>query len=154
MAQEGQGNMKKIAIWSFVAIIGLGGIIYAAVSSPNADGDSVLGSSESNEDSTSGVSFTFASVKDDVSAGAKFYDVRTAAEFSTGHFESAENWSLQDIQAGTLPDVSKDSTIYIYCNSGNRSGQAAVILKNAGYSNVIDLGGLSDVEAIGGKLQS
>ena len=56
------------------------------------------------------------------------------------------------MQAGKLPDVAKDTKIYVYCHSGNRSGQATTILKNAGYTNVIDLHGLADVQTIGGKI--
>lgn len=97
-------------------------------------------------------SATFSTVTKDVAAGAKLYDVRTPDEFATSHFEGAKNWSLQDIQQGTLPNVPKDTKIYVYCHSGNRSGQATQLLRQAGYSNVTDLGGLPDVEAIGGKL--
>ncbi len=95
---------------------------------------------------------TFATVQQDVANGAKFYDVRTAQEYNEGRFENAVNWSLQDIEAGKLPDVPKDTKIYVHCQSGNRSGQATTILKNAGYTNVVDLGGLADVETIGGTL--
>lgn len=95
---------------------------------------------------------TFAKVQADVQNGAKFYDVRTPEEFFQGHFDSAVNLSLQDMQSGALPEVSKDTKIYVHCRTGNRSAQAAALLRNAGFTNVTDLGGLSDVEAIGGKL--
>lgn len=97
-------------------------------------------------------SMTFAAVTQDVKNGAKLYDVRTADEYKAGYFKGATNWSLQDMQAGKLPDVVKDTKIYVYCHSGNRSGQATTILKNAGYINITDLHGLPDVQAIGGKL--
>ena len=76
---------------------------------------------------------SFSTVQNDVAAGAKLYDVRTSQEYTSGHFADAANWSLQDMQAGKLPDVAKDTKIYVYCRSGNRSGQATTILKNAGY---------------------
>lgn len=101
---------------------------------------------------TSAPSLTFSVVTRDVSSGAKLYDVRTADEYKTGHFASALNWSLQDMQASKLPGVAKDTKIYVYCRSGNRSGQAATILKNAGYTNITDLHGLDSVESIGGTL--
>lgn len=97
---------------------------------------------------------TFASIQQDIENGALFYDVRTQQEFGVGRFERAENWPLQAMQAGELPVVDKDKKIYIHCQSGNRSGQAARILKDAGYTNVIDLGGLNKVKSIGGKLVS
>jgi rhodanese-related sulfurtransferase len=97
---------------------------------------------------------TFASIQQDIENGALFYDVRTQQEFGVGRFERAENWPLQAMQAGELPVVDKDKKIYIHCQSGNRSAQAARILKDAGYTNVIDLGGLNKVKSIGGKLVS
>lgn len=95
---------------------------------------------------------TFASVKQDTLGGAKLYDVRTPAEYAAGHFEGAINWPVEDIQAGKMSDVPKDSKMYVYCRSGNRSNQAAAALKAAGYTGVIDLQGLPDVQAIGGEL--
>jgi len=95
---------------------------------------------------------TYANVQQDVTGGAKLYDVRTADEYEAGHFAGAINWSLQDIQAGAYPDVAKDTKIFVYCRSGNRSGEATTLLKNAGYTNVTDLEGLANVEAIGGTL--
>ncbi len=108
---------------------------------------------QGNKADTNAPGLTFSSVQADVNGGsATLYDVRTEQEYASGHFENAINLPLQDIQAGTLPDVQKDKTIYVYCNSGNRSGQAKVLLADAGYTNVVDLGGLSDVQAIGGAL--
>lgn len=104
----------------------------------------------SNTDQTPSVSFS--SVQQDISTGAKLFDVRTNEEFRSGHFESATNLSLQEIQSGKLPDVPKDTKIFVYCQSGNRSGQATSLLKNAGYTNITDLGGLSSVKSIGGQL--
>ncbi len=80
-----------------------------------------------------------------------FLDVRTPAEYNESHFEDAELLPLQDIQSGALPNVDTDTTVYVYCRSGNRSAQATQILENAGYS-VVDLGGLDDVTAMGGEL--
>lgn len=97
-------------------------------------------------------SLTFASVQTDVQGGARLYDVRTADEYKTGHFASALLWSLQDMQAGKLPDVAKSTKLYVYCRTGNRSSQATALLATAGYTNVTDLHGLADVESIGGKL--
>ena len=95
---------------------------------------------------------TFGLVQENITNGAKLYDVRTVEEFAAGHFANATNFPVETMQAGTLPDVAKDTQIYVYCRSGNRSGQATTLLKNAGFTNVTDLGGLSAVEAMGGKL--
>ncbi|MFZ1484246.1 MAG: rhodanese-like domain-containing protein, partial [Candidatus Saccharimonadales bacterium] len=85
---------------------------------------------------------------------ALLVDVRTAAEFNEGYYPPAKNVPLQAIEANNYPSADKAAKIYLYCNSGNRSGQATTILKNAGYTNVIDLGGLGDVKSIGGKLST
>ncbi|MFZ1243100.1 MAG: rhodanese-like domain-containing protein [Candidatus Saccharimonas sp.] len=128
--------MKKVVIWAGVIVAVFGGLIWL---------------NQSKEDDTA-PSMTFAAVTQDVKNGAKLYDVRTADEYKDGHFKGATNWSLQDMQAGKLPDTAKDTKIYVYCRSGNRSGQATTILKNAGYINITDLHGLPDVQAMDGKL--
>ncbi len=106
----------------------------------------------SNNHTSASKSIAFADVQANVAKGARLYDVRTAEEYKAGHFSGSVNWPLQTMQAGTLPDVDKTAQIYLYCHSGNRASQAAVILKNAGYTNVTNLGGLAAVETIGGKL--
>lgn len=90
-------------------------------------------------------------IKQDVADGAQLLDVRTPEEFSEGHIKEAVNLPLQQIQAGEEPRVDKDSTLYVYCRSGNRSAQAAAILRDGGY-NVKDLGGMSAVAAMGGEV--
>lgn len=93
----------------------------------------------------------FSRIQQAMAGGAILLDVRTPDEYAAGHIEGAANLSLQDIQSGALPDVDTSKTVYVYCQSGNRSAQAAVILKKAGYT-VEDLGGLSSVTALGGKI--
>ena len=41
-----------------------------------------------------------------------------------------------------LPD--KDQKILLYCRSGNRSKQAAGKLAKAGYTNILEFGGIID----------
>lgn len=72
-------------------------------------------------------------------------DVRTEGEYADGHIEGSTLLPLDQIQAGNLellPD--KDQVILVYCRSGNRSGQAANILINAGYTGIYDFGGIND----------
>lgn len=76
-------------------------------------------------------------------------DVRTAAEYAESHAVRATNLSLQDIQAGTLPKVAKDSEIVVYCRSGNRSALAVTLLKQAGFTNLQDLGGVDAAKDAG-----
>lgn len=95
---------------------------------------------------------SFSQVQTAVKNGGQLLDVRTADEYTAGHIEGASNFSLQDLQAGKLPTDVKDQALFAYCRSGNRSGQATTILKAAGYTNVTDLGAITHVQAIGGKL--
>jgi rhodanese-related sulfurtransferase len=75
-------------------------------------------------------------------------DVRTPEEFRSGFIPGARNIPLQDLQrlANTLPT---DMPIILYCRSGNRSASAAGILKQAGFEDVWDLGGIFSWSASG-----
>ncbi|MFZ4816453.1 MAG: rhodanese-like domain-containing protein [Phototrophicaceae bacterium] len=68
-------------------------------------------------------------------------DVRTVEEFNSGHISNAANISLQTL-ATRLAEVPQDQPIVVYCRSGNRSAQAAQILRDAGYTEIYDLGGI------------
>lgn len=94
----------------------------------------------------------FALIQSKINDGAQLLDVRTAEEFDSGHFAGAINLDVEDIIAGKLPDAAKHTQLYVYCRSGNRSAQAVSLLKQAGFTNITDLGGLTDVESIGGTL--
>lgn len=72
-------------------------------------------------------------------------DVRTKEEYDQGYIPDAILLPLNDISDGELtllPD--KDQTILLYCRSGNRSGQAANILADEGYTAIYDFGGIKD----------
>ncbi len=88
-------------------------------------------------------------IQAEVAKGSLLLDVRTAEEFNARHAKDATLWPVQDIQAGKLPEVAKDKKIYVYCRSGNRSSQAKALLEQAGFTNVVDLGGLTSLEKMG-----
>ncbi len=72
-------------------------------------------------------------------------DVRSPAEYESGHAENSINIVFSDIVKGvTENDIKKDDTIYVYCLSGKRAERAKNSLNNAGYQNVINLGGYED----------
>jgi phage shock protein E len=96
----------------------------------------------------------FSTVQTDITHGGQLLDVRTADEYEVGHIDGAINLSLQDIQKSTLPTVAKDKPVYVYCHSGNRASQAAVLLKQAGYQHVVDLGAITHVQSIGGIIKT
>lgn len=47
---------------------------------------------------------------------------------------------VQTMQVDDIEDL-KNETVYVYCRSGNRSGQACLILETMGYSNVVNVAG-------------
>ena len=71
-------------------------------------------------------------------------DVRSPAEFAGGHLAEALNIPLQEL-AARLSEISKSVPVTLYCRTGNRSGMAAQMLHNAGYTDVYNIGGLGDL---------
>ena len=74
-------------------------------------------------------------------------DVRTQDEWNRGHLEGALHIEWQDILQ-LSSDINKDEKIYLYCRSGNRSGKATIILKDAGYINVINAGSIQEASKL------
>ncbi len=70
-------------------------------------------------------------------------DVRTAAEFKTGHIKNAQqaDWTQKDQFVDRVQYVDKDRPIYIYCLVGGRSAGAADWMRNNGFKTVIELNG-------------
>jgi phage shock protein E len=79
-------------------------------------------------------------------------DVRTEAEWNTGHLEGALHIEWQDI-VKISSSIRKDEEIFLYCRSGNRSGKATKILLDAGYINAKNAGSIADAsETLGIKI--
>ena len=59
---------------------------------------------------------------------------------------------LQTMQTDEIDDL-KEETIYLYCRSGNRSGQACLLLETMGFKNLVNVSGgmLAWQERIGNK---
>lgn len=76
-------------------------------------------------------------------------DVREPAEFAGDHVEGALNIPLSELAntAANLAVVPKDATVILYCQSGGRSQIACHLLKNLGYTNLINGINRSNVEA-------
>lgn len=75
---------------------------------------------------------------------AVLLDVRTADEYCQGHIEGSLNIPLQNIHTVKNTIAYSDKPIYVHCLSGARSAQAASVLKSMGYTNVTDIGGISN----------
>lgn len=83
-----------------------------------------------------------------INEGAILVDVRTEEEYNTNHISGAVLLTLDTIDEDTTADIvdSKDTPIIVYCQSGNRSSQALNKLESLGYTNVYDLGSISNWE--------
>jgi rhodanese-related sulfurtransferase len=70
-------------------------------------------------------------------------DVRTPEEFDLGHLSNAmlANWNEKDEFIRRIAALDKDEPVYIYCLSGKRSAEAANVLRERGFSEVIELQG-------------
>ena len=72
-------------------------------------------------------------------------DVRETGEFAGGHFEGAINIPLGIIPLRLEEFKAMTGPIVVYCRSGNRSGMAMNLLKQAGLSEVNNGGGIHDM---------
>lgn len=72
-------------------------------------------------------------------------DVRRTDEYEGGHIPGAIHIANEDI-GDTRPEALSDldATILVYCRSGRRSREAADKLIQMGYTDVRDLGGITD----------
>ena len=72
-------------------------------------------------------------------------DVRTADEYADWHVPGAVNIPYEEI-AERIGEVTtdKDAPILLYCRSGRRSGIALQALREAGFRNAANIGGLDD----------
>lgn len=75
----------------------------------------------------------------------RFVDVRSEQEFNSGHYPGAVNIPLQEIQQHTDELKKLKVPIVLYCRSGARSYNALQILKQLGFSDVHNAGGLQDL---------
>ncbi len=78
-----------------------------------------------------------------------FVDVRTVSEYEDGHIEGAILMPLSEI-GDRLSELPTDRPIVVYCDGSgcSRSGNAAAILVNNGFTEVYDLGGTGIIEWI------
>lgn len=72
-------------------------------------------------------------------------DVRTPAEFNSGHIEGAINIPVDQV-ANRIDEIKEMPTpVVAYCRSGNRSGMAVSILKQHGITDVTNGGGIDEM---------
>ncbi len=80
--------------------------------------------------------------------GALLLDVRSFEEFESGHVEGAKLIPHDQVAArldeiAGLLEGDRSKPIVVYCRSGKRSKMAKQTLEQAGFTQVVDLGGMS-----------
>jgi len=71
--------------------------------------------------------------------GVVVVDVRTPSEFATGHVPGAKNIPYDEMEKRFSEVGPPSAPVLLYCRSGRRSGIAAQVLKEKGFSRLYDL---------------
>lgn len=74
-----------------------------------------------------------------IAGGATIVDVRSAAEYTSGHVKGSMNIPLDRIHS-QLSKLDKNKPVITCCASGMRSGAAKSILKSNGFTQVYNGG--------------
>jgi phage shock protein E len=87
-------------------------------------------------------------------SGTVVLDVRTPAEYASGHLPQAQNIDIEGSDFGTrIAGLDKTVNYAVYCRSGNRSGTALEQMSAAGFAHVYDLaGGIGAWQQMGGAM--
>lgn len=77
-------------------------------------------------------------------------DVRTPREYAAGHLDGAELLAVTspDFRA-RVDELPRDVPYRLYCRSGNRSGKAARVMAEMGFTDVTNIGGFERLVAAG-----
>lgn len=67
-------------------------------------------------------------------------DVREPFEYESGHVEGALNIPPAELISGTakLDKIDKDTELIVYCRTGSRSNASIHILKQKGFTNLVN----------------
>lgn len=72
-------------------------------------------------------------------------DVRTPEEYDAGHLDGAVNIDVQSASfADEIAELDPEGSYIVYCRTGNRSAAAAEQMRQAGITDITDLGGLEE----------
>jgi len=82
-----------------------------------------------------------------INQGALLIDVRTLVEFKESHLDNALHMPYKAIVKNLeAKNISKHTSIVLYCRSGNRAGKAIKMLRKAGYVNLHNGGGINALQ--------
>lgn len=86
-----------------------------------------------------------------VPQGTVIVDVRTPAEFASGHLDGAVNIDIQAADFDTaIMQFPLDGNYIIYCKSGNRAGQAVSAMTAMGFTSMVNAGSVADASSATG----
>jgi len=81
-------------------------------------------------------------------------DVRTPEEYEAGHIAGAINVPVEAADFGErISQLDRDTAYLLYCRSGRRSAMAADLMAAAGFSDIVDAGGLEDLTRAGAPVE-
>ena len=75
--------------------------------------------------------------------GAVLLDVRTPGEYRQGHIPGSVNIPLDSIRQAEVRIPDKATPLFVHCLSGARSSSAVRMLRQLGYTEVKNIGGIS-----------
>ena len=83
--------------------------------------------------------------------GTVVIDVRTPAEFASGHLDGAVNIDVQsaDFEA-RISELDPADTYFVYCRTGNRSGQAIDRMEGLGFTQLTNGGSVESASVTTG----
>lgn len=91
-----------------------------------------------------------ATVEQALAGGAIALDVRTPAEYDAGHLDGARNLDINAPDFDTLlNELDPQATYVVYCASGRRATLAIDRMEQAGFDDLLNGGGFSDLASSG-----
>ena len=94
-----------------------------------------------------------ASEPSELSKDTVIIDVRTPAEFASGHLDGAVNIDVQSPDfAAQMMELDPNGDYFVYCRSGNRSGQAIAQMNQMGFNgeNLTNGGSVENASELSG----
>ncbi len=86
--------------------------------------------------------------------GRTVIDVRHPDEYASGHIPGAVNIDVEaDTFDAQISALDRDEPYLVYCRSGRRSAIAAQRMAEAGFTDIVDAGGIDALTAAGATLE-
>lgn len=136
-------HRRRLAALMAVAGLAVAGCGEGPLGAASADGGAAV------ETVTADAAVDLLETRDDLD----IIDVRTPEEHADGHLVDA---TLLDFASGAFEeevgDLDRDQAYLLYCRTGNRSGQAAAIMEELGFTDVVDAGAYDELAAAGAAI--